>query len=75
MILQLVLWYGACLKKTWNGSAIRFPNLVQRCESGFDRKNFIRKLVRDSPVKRNSYAAFVRWLEGYKLRSRASRGR
>jgi len=30
---------------------------INRCarESGFDRKNFIRKLVRDISVKRNSY--------------------
>jgi hypothetical protein len=33
---------------------------INKCarESGFDRKNFIRKLVRDIPVKRNSYAEF-----------------
>jgi len=39
---------------------------INRCvrESGFDRKNFIRKLVRDIPVKRNSYNAFLRWLQG-----------
>jgi hypothetical protein len=37
---------------------------INRCarESGFDRKNFVRKLVRGSPVKRNSYNAFLRWL-------------
>ncbi|HEY1465015.1 MAG TPA: hypothetical protein VGF44_16480 [Terriglobales bacterium] len=35
-------------------------------ESGFDRANFIRKLVREIPVKRNSYIEFVRWLENYK---------
>jgi hypothetical protein len=31
---------------------------INKCarESGFDRKNFIRKLVRDIRVKRNSYA-------------------
>ena len=34
-------------------------------ESGFDRKNFIRKLVRGIPVKRNSYEEFVRWLQSY----------
>jgi len=34
-------------------------------ESGFDRKNFVRKLVRDIPVKRNSYNEFVRRLQGY----------
>lgn len=41
---------------------------IKRCarESGFDRKNFIRKLLRDVPVKRNSYEAFVRWLHGDK---------
>src|SRR5713226_2183563 len=40
---------------------------INKCarESGFDRKNFIRKLIRDIPVKRNSYAEFVRWLESY----------
>ena len=44
---------------------------INRCarESGFDRKNFIRKLVRDIPVKRNSYNEFVRWLKGYKLQN------
>ena len=30
-------------------------------ESVFDRKNFIRKLVRGLPVKRNSYNEFLRW--------------
>jgi hypothetical protein len=41
---------------------------INKCarESGFDRKNFIRKLIRDIPVKRNSYTEFVRWLQGYK---------
>ena len=41
---------------------------INKCarESGFDRKNFIRKVVRDVPVKRNSYDEFVRWLGGYK---------
>src|SRR5260370_3353410 len=41
---------------------------INKCarESGFDRKNFIRKLVRDIPVKRNSYDEFVRWVNGYK---------
>ena len=40
---------------------------INKCarESGFDRKNFIRKLIRDIPVKRNSYTEFVRWLGGY----------
>jgi hypothetical protein len=40
---------------------------INKCarESGFDRKNFIRKLVRGLPVKRNSYNEFVRWLQGY----------
>jgi hypothetical protein len=38
---------------------------INKCarESGFDRKNFVRKLLRGIPVKRNSYNAFVRWLE------------
>ena len=41
---------------------------INKCarESGFDRKNFIRKLIRNIPVKRNSYTDFVRWLEVYK---------
>jgi hypothetical protein len=41
---------------------------INKCarESGFDRKNFIRKLVRGLPVKRNSYDEFVRWLQSYK---------
>ena len=41
---------------------------INKCarESGFDRKNFIRKLIRDIPVKRNSYTEFVRWLAGYR---------
>ena len=41
---------------------------INRCarESGFDRKNFVRKLVRDIPVKRNSYNEFVKWIQGYK---------
>jgi hypothetical protein len=38
---------------------------INKCarESRFDRKNFIRKLVRGVPVKRNSYDEFVRWLQ------------
>lgn len=41
---------------------------INKCarESGFDRKNFVRKLVRGLPVKRNSYNEFVRWLQSYK---------
>lgn len=41
---------------------------INKCarESGFARRNFIRKLVRDVPVKRNSYNEFERWLQGYK---------
>lgn len=37
---------------------------INKCarESGFDRKNFIRKLIRGNPVKRNSYTEFVRWI-------------
>ena len=40
---------------------------INKCarESGFDRKNFIRKLIRGIPVKRNSYNEFVRWLNAY----------
>jgi len=36
-------------------------------ESGFDRKNFIRKLVRGTSIKRNSYNEFLRWLESRKI--------
>ena len=37
---------------------------INKCarESGFDRKNFVRKLVRGIPVKRISYSEFMRWL-------------
>ena len=40
---------------------------INRCarESGFDRKNFVRKLIRGIPVKRNSYSDFVRSLHSY----------
>jgi hypothetical protein len=40
---------------------------INKCarESGFDRKNFIRKIVRGIPVKRNSYNEFLRWLTVY----------
>ena len=40
---------------------------INKCarESGFDRKNFIRKLIRGIAVKRNSYNEFVRWLQSY----------
>lgn len=43
---------------------------INKCarESGFDRKNFVRKLDRGLPVKRNSYDEFVRWLQSYKSR-------
>jgi hypothetical protein len=43
---------------------------INKCarESGFDRKNFIRKLIRGLPVKRNSYNEFLRWLQSYKSR-------
>ena len=42
---------------------------INKCarESGFDRKNFIRKLIRGIPVKRNSYNEFVRWIQNKKL--------
>jgi hypothetical protein len=45
---------------------------INQCarESRFDRKNFIGKLLRGLPVKRNSYNEFVRWLEGYKTELR-----
>jgi hypothetical protein len=37
---------------------------INKCarESGFDRKNFVRKLIRGIPVKRNSYNEFGRWI-------------
>src|SRR4030088_2179734 len=40
---------------------------INKCarESGFDRKNFVRKLIRNIPVKRSSYTEFVRWLRSY----------
>lgn len=40
---------------------------INKCarESGFDRKNFVRKLVRGLPVKQNSYDEFGRWLKAY----------
>jgi hypothetical protein len=46
---------------------LRYWNRESARESGFDRKNFVRKLIRDIPVKRNSYNEFVRWLQCYKL--------
>jgi hypothetical protein len=50
---------------------------INKCarESGFDRKNFIRKLVRGLPVKHSSYSQFARWLAGYtsKLESTPTR--
>jgi hypothetical protein len=44
---------------------------IKKCarESTFDCKNFIRRLVRGLPVKRNSYEEFARWLESYKRKS------
>jgi hypothetical protein len=44
---------------------------INKCarESGFDRKNFIRRLVRGLPIKRNSYDAFVRWLKVHNARA------
>ena len=40
---------------------------INKCarESGFDRKNSIRKLVRGIPVKRNSYHEFLLWLQHF----------
>jgi hypothetical protein len=40
---------------------------INKCsrESIFDRKNFIRKLLRGLLVKRNSYSEFVRWLKAH----------
>ena len=49
---------------------------INKCarESGFDRKNFVRKVVRDIPVKRKSYDEFVRWLHAYKSHASAGEG-
>jgi len=46
--------------------------MINKCarESAFDRKNFIRELIRDIPVKRNSYSEFLRWLQKYKLKNK-----
>jgi len=43
---------------------------INKCarESGFDRKNIIRKLIRGIQVKRNSYTEFEIWLKNYKSR-------
>jgi hypothetical protein len=48
---------------------------INKCarDSGFDRKNFIRRLIRDMPVKRNSYTEFVRWLQSYKSQPQLGR--
>jgi len=45
---------------------------INKCarESGFDRKNFIRKSIRGMPVKSNSYNEFVRWLKHYESTNR-----
>lgn len=47
---------------------------INKCarDSKFDRKNFIRKLARGLPVKRNSYNEFVRWLQSYKSKENAT---
>lgn len=63
--------YGATQKNVVASAEIKQKILkigINKCarESGFDRKNFIRKLIRGIPVKRNSYNEFVRWLEGRK---------
>jgi len=38
---------------------------IVRGALGFHRANFIRKLVRGLPVKRNSYVEFMQWLTRY----------
>lgn len=45
---------------------------INRCarESGFHRTNFISKLIRDVPVKRNSYNEFVSWLQAYESQNK-----
>ena len=47
---------------------------INKCarESGFDRKNFIRKLARAAPVKRNSYTLFLLWMQSLQLGKTAS---
>jgi len=42
---------------------------INKCarDSGFHRANFIRKLIRGLPVKRNSYTEFLRWLGNRKI--------
>jgi hypothetical protein len=52
---------GAMLSREDKISSIGI-NKLRFAESGFDRENFIRKLVRGIPVKRNSYNEFVRRL-------------
>jgi hypothetical protein len=49
---------------------------INKCarESGFDRKNFIRKLIRGVPVKRNSCEEFVRWIQNYRLQNAQNGG-
>jgi hypothetical protein len=44
---------------------------INKCalESGFDRKNSVRKLVRGLPVKQISYTAFIHWLREYTQRN------
>jgi hypothetical protein len=44
---------------------------INKCarDSGFDRKNLIRKLLGNIPVKRNSHTEFLRWLQRYKLQN------
>jgi hypothetical protein len=48
---------------------------INKCarESGFDRRNFIRKLVRGIPVKRNSYDEFMRWPQSYESQEQQNR--
>jgi hypothetical protein len=66
-LLVPLVWYTDFLKDETPWHAIGINKCAR--ESEFDRKNFIRKLVRDMPVKRNSYDEFLRWLQGYKSRT------
>jgi hypothetical protein len=50
-----------------------FPTFVHLMSDMAMLRNFIRKLIRNVPVKRNSYNAFVRWLESYKPRGSTRR--
>ena len=37
--------------------------MIVRAKAVSNRKNFVRKLIRGIPVKRNLYGDFLRWLK------------